>query len=300
MKAILVFVGTAYALSIALSLVVGLTGGYGSPVIGLRYLSMFLPAVSVLVVSSAMKEPSRVRWDNVPLRYVPIAVLLMPVVMHAAMVPVMVNLEGGWHWQDWLTTQSDGLYHTPDSRGWGALTAQGLAGRIVLNAATGLIVVSFFSIFEEVGWRAWLLPRVQERMGARRAVVLTSIIWGLWHVPFQLSGIQHIDGMAPWRLALTLPFGIATTGLIIGWLWLRTESIWIVSLAHGSLNALGQYAFKYMKDPLNPSSEVAAGVAGVAGLLIAGVLLLWRGIPPAPAAVSAHVENEANPAPRGS
>src|SRR4051794_35803967 len=145
MKAILAFVGTAYALSIALSLLVGLTGGYESPIIGLRYLSMFLPAVSVLVVSAAMKEPPHVRWDNFPLPYVPIAVFLIPVVMHATMLPVMVNLEGGWQWQDWLTPQSDGLYHTPASRGWGALTAQGLAGRIIINALAGLIVASFLS-----------------------------------------------------------------------------------------------------------------------------------------------------------
>lgn len=298
MKAILAFIGTAYALSIALSLAVGLTGGYQSPVIGLRYLSMFLPAISVFVVRSVMKEPPRVRWDKFPLRYIPVAVLLIPVVMHATMLPVIVNLEVGWPWQSWLTPRSDGLYQTPDSLGWGVLTADGLVGRIILNAAVGLIVVSFLSFFEEVGWRAWLLPRLQDRTGARGAVVLTAIIWGLWHVPFQLSGIQHIDGISPWNLALTFPFGIAITGLIIGWLWLRTESIWIVSLAHGSLNALGQYAFKFMKDSRNPHFDAAAGAAGGAGLLIVGTLLLWRGIPPARAAVSAEIENEAHPAPR--
>jgi membrane protease YdiL (CAAX protease family) len=215
------------------------------------------------------------------------------------MLPVMVKLEGGWQWQSWLTPQSDALYQTPASRGWGVLTAQGLAGRLVLNAAVGLMAASFLSFFEEIGWRAWLLPRVQDQTGAKRAVVLTAIIWGFWHVPFQLSGIQHIDGVSPRTLALTLPFGIAISGLTIGWLWLRTESIWIVSLAHGSLNALGQYAFKFMKDSLNSSSDAAAGAAGAVGLLIVGVLLLWRGIPMTPAAVPAEVENEAHPTPSG-
>ena len=49
MRAILAFVGASYALAIALSLVVGLTGGHESPLIGLGYVSMFLPAVSVLI-----------------------------------------------------------------------------------------------------------------------------------------------------------------------------------------------------------------------------------------------------------
>ena len=78
MKAILVFVATAYALSIALSLVIGFTGGHQSPLIALGYLSMFLPAVSVLIVSVTMKEPLRIRWDRLPLRYLPVALFLIP------------------------------------------------------------------------------------------------------------------------------------------------------------------------------------------------------------------------------
>jgi membrane protease YdiL (CAAX protease family) len=31
-------------------------------------------------------------------------------------------------------------------------------------------------------------------------------------------------------------------GLIIGWLWLRTESIWLAAIAHGAMNNWGQYA----------------------------------------------------------
>jgi hypothetical protein len=58
MRPIFLFVGIAYGLSIALNLVVGMTGGYQSNLIGLRYLSMFLPAVSVLIVQAAMGEGS--------------------------------------------------------------------------------------------------------------------------------------------------------------------------------------------------------------------------------------------------
>jgi membrane protease YdiL (CAAX protease family) len=274
-NAIVAFVATAYALSIALSLIVALTGGYGGPLIGLRYLSMFLPAIAVLVAASATHEKPRVRSDFLPLRYVPVALFLVPFVMHAVMVPAMA-VTGGLQWQDWLTPQSDGLYYTPASRGWGTLTLQGLAGRIVLNAIGGLAVASFLSFFEEIGWRAWLLPRLHDRMGPRSAVVLTAIIWALWHVPFQLSGTQHIDGVSPVKLALTFPFGIMIVGLIFGWLWLRTENVWIVSVAHGSLNSWSQYAFKYMKDAPATDSDLLALAAGGLALLFVGSVLLWR------------------------
>jgi membrane protease YdiL (CAAX protease family) len=276
MKPILVFVATAYAFSIALSLVVGLTGGHNSPLIGLAYLSMFLPAVAVSIVNSPMNEPPRVRWDHFPLKYLPVALFLIPGVLHAVMLPAIAAVEGRLPWEDWLTRQADGLYHAPASRGWGIPTVQGLIGHIVLNAVVGLVIASFLSFFEELGWRAWLLPRLKDRMGGSRAVIVTAVIWGLWHVPFQLSGIQHIEGVSPVQLALTLPFGIIVSGLIIGWLWLRTESIWLVAIAHGALNSWGQYALKYMRDFSSLETDAAAGRAGSLALFIVGALLLWR------------------------
>ena len=120
---------------------------------------------------------------------------------------------------------------------------EGLVGHILLNAIAGLVIVSFLAFFEEIGWRAWLLPRLANRIGARRAVLVPSLIWALWPVPFQLSGIQHIYGVSPMKLALTMPLGIMATGLILGWLWLTTKSIWLVAIAHGASNNWGQYAF---------------------------------------------------------
>ena len=278
MSAILIFVATCYGLSSALSLVIGLSGGQGSPLIGLAYSSMFLPAGAVAIASATRNEPPRVLWSSFPLKYLPVALFLIPGVLHAVMLPIIVTPGRGLPWQDWLTRQSDGLYHTPASRGWGALTPPGLVEHILLNAIVGLVIVSFLAFFEEIGWRAWLLPRLAERIGARRAVVATSVLWALWHVPFQLSGIQHIDGVSPITLALTMPLGITATGLILGWLWFRTGSIWLVAIAHGASNNWGQYAFKYMQDSVNPERDLIALALGSLALLFIGAMLLGRGM----------------------
>ena len=278
MSVILVFVAIAYAASIALSLIVGLTGGYESSLIGLRWLSMFLPAISVLIVSTKLNEHPRVNWERFPLRYLPVAVFLIPGVLHAVGLPMSIALQGPLQWQDWLTPQPDGLYHTPASRGWGVITVQGLVRRLVLNALVGLIIASFMSFFEEIGWRAWLLPRLMERMTIRRAVILTSVIWAFWHLPFQLSGIQHIDGVSPAKLAVSMPVSIIVAGLIFGWLWARTESIWLVSIAHGALNSLSQYAFKFMKDSATYDTDIAELGSGFLILLLIAVVLLWRSV----------------------
>jgi membrane protease YdiL (CAAX protease family) len=273
-RPVALFVALAYGLSIALSLTVGLSGGYSGPLIGLRWVSMFLPAIAVLVVAVTTNEKPVIR-SQIPLPYLPIAILLIPLVLHAVMLPTM-SITTGIQWEDWLTPQSDGLYHTPASRGWGVLTGEGLVARISLNAAVGLVIASFLSFFEEIGWRAWLLPRLSVRVNPRWAVILTAVIWALWHVPFQLSGIQHIDGVSATALALGLPFGIFAAGLVIGWLWLRTESVWICAIAHGSLNSLSEYAFKFMKDGPATDADLFTGNLGTVAMLVVGGLLLWR------------------------
>lgn len=275
-RAIFLFVGTACALAIALSLVIGLTGGYQSRLIGLGYLSMLIPSLAVLITASMTGEKvSSAGWDHLPPRYLPLALLLMPVVLHVVMLPAAA-LTTGLHWQDWLTPQSDGLYHTPASRGWGVLTAAGLAGRLAINAVVGLVIVSLLAVFEEIGWRAWLLPRLMDRMSARRAVVVSAVIWAFWHIPYALSGIQHVEAIPIALTALIVPVGILGAGLVIGWLWVQTQSIWLVALAHGALNNWGQYAFKFMAGPGTPADAVVLA-AGSGALLATGCLLLAFG-----------------------
>ena len=41
---------------------------------------------------------------------------------------------------------------------------------------------------EEFGWRAYLMPKFEEKMPFGTAIVLSGIIWGLWHAPITVCG----------------------------------------------------------------------------------------------------------------
>src|SRR5690242_491524 len=112
---------------------------------------MLIPTAAVLIT----RRPPRLQWKPVPLRYLASALFLIPAVFHAVMLPLLSATAGGLRWQSWLTPESDGLYHSPETRGWGVLTLQGLIGHILLNAVAGLVIVSVLALFEEIGWRAW-------------------------------------------------------------------------------------------------------------------------------------------------
>ncbi|OWY22230.1 CPBP family intramembrane metalloprotease [Sphingobacteriales bacterium UPWRP_1] len=47
-----------------------------------------------------------------------------------------------------------------------------------------LLPLLTYSIFEEIGWRGFLLPHLQEKYTAWRSTIFLTIIWALWHIPF--------------------------------------------------------------------------------------------------------------------
>lgn len=262
-RRIFVFLSVAYLLSIALSLAIGLTGGHRSRWIGLGYVSMMIPTISVLIANAVSPGEGRpIVWNRFSLRYLPLALFFMPLIMHAAMLPAAAAL-GRLHWQG------------PEALGWGHLTPMELAARIAVNATFGLAAVSTLALFEEIGWRAWLLPRIRAWMSARRAVVVCSIFWAGWHVPYALSGIQYVEGAPAEWTAVVVPIGIFGAGLIIGWIWLRTESVWLAALAHGALNDWGQYVFKFVSGE-GQRSDVLVLASGALAFIAAGSILLIR------------------------
>ena len=134
------------------------------------------------------------------------------------------------------------------------MTKTGLIFHLLLNALVGLIVISVFAFFEEMGWRAWLLPKLIGRHQLKKGLLISAAICALWHIPFILGGIHYIENAPLSAMVLFFTFGQLGVGLILGWFWISTRSIWIVSLAHGSLNDWGQYAFKFMNNS-NTSRE---------------------------------------------
>jgi membrane protease YdiL (CAAX protease family) len=272
-RAIVAFIAIAYGLSATLSGVIWATGGHDSGLVGVGFISMLFPALAALIVKLSMGEGfAAIDWGRFPVRYLPAALLLMPVVLHATMLPTTYALESRLPWQEWLSPQPDGLRHAPAELGWGVLSEGDLITRIALNAGIGLVVVSVLAFFEEVGWRAWLLPRLTKRLGVAQAILATSVVWALWHVPFTLSGIQYIEGMSPGLTALVMPIGQLGAGMILGCLWLRTESVALVALSHGALNNWGQFAFKFMTTS-GPDDWLILLVGNLALLLVGGLLI---------------------------
>ena len=246
-----VFLGVAFGGSILLSLAIGLSGRHKSSLIGLAPLTMLVPALGVLAAHVTTGASLGIEWTRLPWRWLPVALLLLPLAIHAVALPGVFILEGKLPWVPALVP------------GW---------GHLAINAAVGLLFVSFLAFFEEIGWRAFMLPRLAERLGVRRAAVASALIWALWHVPFALSGILHVENVTPFALALVEPVGVFGAGLFLAFLWFKTESVLLVALAHGAFNNWGQYAFKFMR--ISGERDLTLLVLVAVAVLAAGALAI--------------------------
>ncbi len=84
---------------------------------------------------------------------------------------------------------------------------------------------------EELGWRGFLQPRLQQRFSALQASLAIGIIWGLWHVPMILTGTGSFTVFWEYMLNITVQ------SVILGWLYNNTEgALPVVMLTHASHN----------------------------------------------------------------
>lgn len=156
---------------------------------------------------------------------------------------------------------------------------------VMLAAAisSALTVAPFINMIpafgEEVGWRGMLYPSLLESGCSKRAaIVISGIVWGIWHAPIIAMG--HNFGMDypgfPLAGIATMTLTCTCFGAFMAWLRDKSGSVWPCALAHGAFNAAANIGVALCAAPasvLGPSP--LALVAGIP-LIVMGVVLIAR------------------------
>lgn len=114
----------------------------------------------------------------------------------------------------------------------------------------------------------WLTETDGPTFTALAAVLLSGIVWGLWHTPMTLLG-HNFD--QPNLLGVTLmTVGSMTWGVLFGWLRLRSGSVWPAVLAHSALNSSGVLVLMLATAGV-PLNMALVNPFGLSGWIVAGV-----------------------------
>jgi membrane protease YdiL (CAAX protease family) len=117
-------------------------------------------------------------------------------------------------------------------------------GQLIYEIAVSIVLL--MAIPEEFAFRGVLLGSAVSLWGGRRGTVITSALFGVWHVQPTLAtmsdnpGVSGLSETTPGRLVVVVGAVVVTfvAGLVFGWLRLRSRSLLASVLAHVATNGL--------------------------------------------------------------
>jgi membrane protease YdiL (CAAX protease family) len=149
-----------------------------------------------------------------------------------------------------------------------------------------------FLMGEEIGWRGFMLPRIQQLTGRRRAALVTGFAHGCFHLPLILIATTYDNEGSRWIAAPAAVLLITAAGVFYAWLKDRSGSVWPVAIGHTFANTTFDWGFSAFASTTSGSLAFVAGETGVATLVTVAVLALvllttakvWKRAPVAAAA----------------
>lgn len=104
----------------------------------------------------------------------------------------------------------------------------------IVNAVT----LSIGALGEEIGWRTYLYPKLEELFGLKGALILGGIIWGVWHFP--LIAVGHGFGTGyfgePYTGFLIFTLDCTFTGVLLYLVTKKSLSVWPAAFLHAFNN----------------------------------------------------------------
>lgn len=139
---------------------------------------------------------------------------------------------------------------------------------VLLNSVIGAPL----ALGEEYGWRGYLLPRLLP-LGEVKATLLLGMIWGLWHLPALVIGLNY-PSQPLWAVLLVFALNILLLAFPFTWLYIASRgSPFVVAVMHATLNAAG--------DGFTTPTHIPQGnplVVGGGGLMTSALVLIIVGV----------------------
>ena len=133
---------------------------------------------------------------------------------------------------------------------------------------------------EELGWRGYLLPKLREFFSDRMALVITGVVWGIWHLPAIVMGHNYGTNYIgyPWLGILAMIIFCVVLGIIEGYATIKLKSAVPAAMIHSTVNAGAALPILLAKGGYNTLLGPAiTGLVGGIPFIIVAVLFVKIG-----------------------
>ena len=114
-----------------------------------------------------------------------------------------------------------------------------LVGKITTQSLVLTVVLFFkallFGGIEEIGWRYFFQPTLQEKIPYLSATVITFLAWSSWHLLY-----FYIDGSLAVIQLFPFLVGLLTNCFILSALYHKAQNLWLCVMTHACINSLSQ------------------------------------------------------------
>jgi len=236
-------------------------------------LQMLMPALTTIIVLTVTKDRPIIKMTGIWLRGLKFwlygyAIILLCVLLayliSALFIPGLFNSVKDIQ----LHILSSGA-PVKTANAWFNIT-----GLFTLNTVIAPLVNLPIFLGEEIGWRAFMMPRLL-KLFPKYAFVTGGIIWALWHSPIIAMG-HNYPGYPIVGSLLFILFCIPA-GYVFYYFYKKSGSVVVPALLHGVLNHTTMTMLNFCVDEkkIHPIYFGAAGITGITLLSIAA-LLIWR------------------------
>ena len=287
-KRIVIYVALAYGLAWALWFAVVYPmvngGGLGTSVQLAIAAGMFAPAIAAALTRLITKEGFKDAWIKprafkktwryyVLAWFGPLVLVLAGAVLYFLINPADFDPSMGYVIQ---TTHEQaeamGVELAIDDE---TIRLSQYASLATLVIAPAINAVTCFG--EEWGWRGYLLPHLLERFSIIPTLLISGIIWGLWHAPITLIGHNYGLGYAgyPFTGIAAMCLFCIVVGVFMSYVTLRTGSCLPAVFAHGMVNGSAAMGLIFCATGGNPFVGPApTGIVGGAFFIAAAVFMV--------------------------
>ncbi len=108
-----------------------------------------------------------------------------------------------------------------------------------LHGIWGIVEITVIYLFcEELGWRGYALPKINEYFSGLTAAIVIGVFWTLWHVP-----LIYLYGSSLGFYSTIIYFlHIECMSIFYAWLFFKTnKSLLLVGLFHGTTDGIGAF-----------------------------------------------------------
>ena len=133
-----------------------------------------------------------------------------------------------------------------------------------------ILILPLSAFWEEIGWRGFLLPILQEKYTAIKSSLIIGFVWGLWHLPIYLAINPYGDKTIIFFLMMFI--ACFALSMIATYLYNSTKgSLLSCILFHNAINTSAAYFYGNIK-----GEELRPLLIWIFSLIISAVLIFFK------------------------